>query len=154
MSITIRPIQDDEDQFCEKVLRALPDWFGIESAIVHYVEQTTVSPTWIAEFDNEPAGFLTIKRHSDDAAEIECMAVLPQFHRRGIGRAMVGFIEQYLRDERVRFLQVKTVSPARDNAEYALTRRFYEAVGFVPLEDFPDLWPGNPCRQYIKFLGD
>jgi hypothetical protein len=31
-------------------------------------------------------------------------------------------------------------------------RRFYEARGFVPLEEFPDFWPGNPCLLLVKRL--
>jgi ribosomal protein S18 acetylase RimI-like enzyme len=150
MSVVLRPILEGESSFCERVLRSLPDWFGIESALAHYVEQTNVLPTWIAEIDGEPVGFLSIRHHSPHAAEIDCMAVLPAFHRRGVGRAMIEFIERHLREQGIRLLQVKTVSRSRPDPFYEKTRRFYESVGFVPLEEFPNLWPGNPCQQYVK----
>ena len=36
---------------------------------------------------------------------------------------------------------------------YAETRRFYLAMGFEPLEEFPSLWgPANPALQLIKSL--
>jgi hypothetical protein len=43
-------------------------------------------------------------------------------------------------------LTVKTLSPSRPDPNYAGTRRFYEAVGFLPIEEFPTLWgANNPC---------
>jgi hypothetical protein len=48
---------------------------------------------------------------------------------------------------------VKTLGPSRANAAYAATRRFYEAVGFEPIEEFSDLWEENPCLFMIKALG-
>ena len=33
---------------CGRILRSLPDWFGIESAIVGYVEQVSALPTFVA----------------------------------------------------------------------------------------------------------
>jgi hypothetical protein len=31
---------------------------------------------------------------------------------------------------------------------------FYYAMGFKPLEVFPELWaPHNPCLQLVKFIG-
>lgn len=36
---------------------------------------------------------------------------------------------------------------------YAQTRRFYERLGFAPLDVFPTLWsPRNPCLQMVKVL--
>lgn len=37
--------------------------------------------------------------------------------------------------------------------EYARTRAFYHAMGFVDLECFPTLWDaGNPCLVLVKAL--
>jgi hypothetical protein len=47
---------------------------------------------------------------------------------------------------------VKTLGASRESEHYARTRRFYEARGFVPLEEFPNLWPGNPALQLVKRL--
>ncbi len=53
-------------------------------------------------------GLLTIVRHSPYAAEVYVMAVLPEFHRRGIGRALLLHAETMLALDGVEFLQVKT----------------------------------------------
>lgn len=152
MTITIRPIRDDEHGACERILRALPDWFGIENALLDYVRDTQRLPTQLAHVGDEAVGFVTVRRHFPRAAEIHCMAVLPEHHRAGIGRAMVQFIEHDLTRQGVRFLQVKTLGPSRPCEYYERTRRFYEAMDFTPLEELKDLWPGNPCLIFVKTL--
>jgi len=152
MTTTLRPIRDGEQAFCEHVLRALPDWFGIESALVDYVQATREKPTWIAEVNREPVGFITVHEHTQAAAEIHCMAILPEAHRKGVGLAMVKCVESDLHSRGFRFLQVKTLGPSRPDAFYECTREFYEAAGFTPLEEFPNLWPGNPCLLLVKSL--
>ena len=71
----------------------------------------------------------------------------------GVGAAMVRFVEAHLAAQGVRFFQVKTVGPSRPDEFYERTRRFYEVTGFTPLEEFPSLWPGNPCLLLVKALG-
>ena len=53
----------------------------------------------------------------------------------------------------VRLLQVKTLGPSDPDEGYRRTRRFYQAVGFEPLEELVGLWPGNPCLIMVKVLG-
>jgi hypothetical protein len=47
-------------------------------------------------------------------------------------------------------LQVKTLGPSKPNEYYARTRAFYESMGFVPLEEFENIWPGNPCLILVN----
>jgi ribosomal protein S18 acetylase RimI-like enzyme len=159
--IEMTPLREGEQVICEAILRALPDWFGIESSLVQYVADAAHHPTWVAAdlrrgsgvvVGAAAAGFLTIRRHFPEAAEIHCIAVRPEEHRRGVGRAMVAFVEDRLRRDGVRFLQVKTLGPSRPDEHYARTRRFYDAIGFTPLEEFPTLWGRNPALQMVKAL--
>ena len=99
-----------------------------------------------------PAGVLLASRHFPRAAEIYLMAVDAAVHRRGAGRALVAALEADLIADDVEFLQVKTLGPTYPDAGYERTRRFYTALGFQPLEEIPDLWPGNPCLIMIKCL--
>lgn len=46
-------------------------------------------------------------------------------------------------------LQVKTIGPSRIDSAYARTRRFYAASGFVPVEEFTQVWPGYPCLLLV-----
>jgi len=139
----------------ERLLRGLPEWFGIEHSLLEYVEDARRLPTYVVQDPERGSivGVLLVKRHFAGAAEVQLMAVARLWHRRGVGRALLRAAEADLREEGVRFLQVKTLSDSRNDANYELTRRFYLAEGFTPLEEFPDLWdPGNPCLQLIKSL--
>lgn len=139
----------------ERLLRGLPEWFGIEHSLLEYVEDAKRLPTYVFR-DPELGlviGVLLVRRHFATAAEVHLMAVDRAWHRRGVGGALLQAAEEGLRKQGVRFLQVKTLSHSRDDANYERTRRFYLAQGFTPLEEFPDLWdPANPCLQLVKSL--
>jgi ribosomal protein S18 acetylase RimI-like enzyme len=138
---------------CEPILRALPGWFGIEEATAQYVRDIDALPTFLALTGGEVVGFLTLKRHTAFSAEIHVMGVHPAYHRRGAGRALVCAAEAYLQGQGVEYLQVKTLSDTHPDEGYALTRAFYLAVGFRPLQELPKLWgEENPCLQMVKAL--
>jgi ribosomal protein S18 acetylase RimI-like enzyme len=138
---------------CEPILRTLPQWFGIPEATEQYLKDIEGLPTLTASFDRDAVGFLTLREHSEYAAEIHVMGVRPELHRHGVGRALVTCAEEYLRERSVEFLQVKTLSERHPDRNYARTRAFYSAMGFRTLEEFPELWgEENPCLQMIKNL--
>lgn len=138
---------------CEPILRSLPEWFGIEEATRQYIEDIQGLPTLLAVRGDEVVGFLTLRTHSAYAAEIHVMGVRPEWHRHGVGRALVQGAETHLRQQGIEYLQVKTLSAAHPDQHYARTRTFYMAMGFRPLEEFPELWgPSNPCLQMIRSL--
>ena len=150
-NITIQPPSTNCGIVCEEILRALPDWFGIEESLSQYVKDANVMPTILAKDNDEVVGFLTIKKHFPETAEIHCMGILPQYHRKGIGKLLIKELENYLKDDGLKILQVKTVSADRDCSAYAKTRAFYKAVGFIPLEVFPTFWDkANPCLVLVK----
>jgi GNAT superfamily N-acetyltransferase len=154
--IEIKPAALELSGVVEPILRALPQWLGIEHATQMYIRVAGENPTLLAVdtvHDNLPVGFLTLKRHSDHAAEIYVMAVLPEYHRWGVGRALTEAAESHLRAEGVTFFQVKTLSDKHPDEGYKKTRVFYLAMGFRLLEEFPDLWGShNPCWQLVKTL--
>jgi ribosomal protein S18 acetylase RimI-like enzyme len=150
--LEISAAQLNQATLCEPILRLLPEWFGIEAAIVHYIEEIDRLPTFLAWNQQQVVGFLSIKRHTDFAAEIYVMAVHPHFHRQGVGKQLVTVAEQVLRQQGIEYLQVKTLGLSRPDPNYAKTRAFYESVGFKPLEEFLNLWEGNPCLQMVKSL--
>jgi GNAT superfamily N-acetyltransferase len=139
-----------------RLLGLLPAWFGIESSNAHYIDVAADLPTYLAwpqaDAAAEPAGVLLAARHFPGAAEIYLMAVDPALHRRGVGRALVEALERDLVADQVRLLQVKTLGPSHPDPGYATTRMFYQGMGFAPLEEIADLWPGNPCLIMVKVL--
>jgi coenzyme F420-0:L-glutamate ligase / coenzyme F420-1:gamma-L-glutamate ligase len=142
----------ERSRIAEVVLRDLPDWFGIEESTREYIEDAATLPTFAVEPD---AGFLCVRQHTPQAAEIYVMGVRREQHRRGIGRALVAEAERWCRARGVRYLQVKTLGPSRpDPGGYHETRAFYVAVGFVPLEELDGLWDEeNPTLILIKDVG-
>lgn len=137
----------------ESILRALPGWFGIEAALVDYVRAADELPTFVAEADARIVGFATLKPTSAAAVELHVMGVLPAWHRRGVGRALIKRAAAYARAQGSAFLHVKTLAPSDPDPGYAATRRFYEAVGFLPLEELPQVWgPQNPCLIMVLAL--
>lgn len=139
----------------ERLLRLLPAWFGIESAIRDYVDAARHLNTVLARPDQvgqPPVGVLLVARHFPVSAEVHLIAVDPAWHRHGIGRALLHYAETRLRADGVRLLSVKTLGPSHPDPGYARTRAFYHALGFLPLEELPDYWPGNPCLIMVKPL--
>jgi GNAT superfamily N-acetyltransferase len=104
MELEIKGPLLSQSELCESILRALPDWFGIEAATRQYVVDTAVLPTFLATSNNQTIGFLTLKQHTPYAAEIHVMGILPDWHRQGVGRALLAASEAYLREIRVEFL--------------------------------------------------
>jgi GNAT superfamily N-acetyltransferase len=143
----------DQASRCEPILRSLPDWFGIEESIVDYLRNIDVLTTYLAMSDGDPIGFMTVKHHFPQSAELYVLAVRPEQHRRGVGRMLLNAVERCLRDQKVALLQVKTLSPSRKCEHYERTRQFYLSMGFLPLEEIPTLWgPRNPCLLMAKAL--
>ena len=138
---------------CEKVLRSLPDWFGIEDAIVEYRQEIDHLDTFYVESDSELIAFFSVKKHFNKSAELYVLAVGSGFHGQGIGYKIFQAVESHLRDEGFEFLQVKTVSDGNPDPFYKKTRKTYLRWGFTPLEVFPTLWDAhNPCLLLIKSI--
>lgn len=138
---------------CERVLRTLPRWFGIEASLLEYARNTARLPTFVAEADGAVVGFLSLEQHAPRAWEVNCLGVDAAWRRQGIGRRLHDAAEAWLVGQRAQLLQVKTLSPSHPSPEYAETRQFYEAVGYLPLEEFPTLWAAHlPVLQLVKVL--
>ena len=137
-----------------RVLASVPEWFAIESANEHYIASTARYPTWIASdpATHEAVAFLTVMQHYAHAAEVWCMAVHRQWHRRGVGSALLSVVERQLASAGTRFLQVKTKGPSLPCREYEQTLRFYQSQGFHELEELRGIWPGIPALLLVKTL--
>lgn len=137
----------------ERILRSLPDWFGIEESLLEYVRDTARYPTFMARDVDLTVGFVTLRQHFPKSWEIHCIAVHCDRRSGGVGRLLVEHAERWLIEQDVAFLQVKTIAETSPSQEYRETRVFYAKMGFTPLEVFPELWsPRNPCLQLIKQL--
>jgi GNAT superfamily N-acetyltransferase len=155
MSVRLIEINDQEQKsaICDLVLRALPNWFGIESAIIDYVKDVKDMPFLSAFISGEPVGFIALKDHNRYTAEVHVMGILPGHHRQGIGRKLILWCEDYCVARGREFLTVKTLDEAHPSQSYAKTRRFYLSAGFRPLEVITQLWGEDcPCLLMAKSI--
>lgn len=137
----------------QSILRSLPRWFGVEDSLRMYVRDSALKPTFGADLNGGLVGFVTLTEHFPESWEIHCMAISAAHRSKGVGSALLAHAEQYVRAQGARFLQVKTMAATSPSPEYAETRKFYLAKGFVPMEVFPTLWhPQHPALQLVKVL--
>ena len=148
MSVVEIELPEERSRLCERVLRDLPEWFGIEEATSAYIRDVAGLTT----FGVDGEAILSLKLHTPRAAEVYVMGVRRVRHGQGLGTALLAAAEEHLRARSVEYLQVKTLGPSDPDEGYARTRAFYEARGLVPLEELHELWEHNPCLLLVKRL--
>ncbi len=110
-------------------------------------------PTFLARSGGSTAGFLSLKQHNPFSTEIYVMGVRPEARRLGLGRLLVEAAEGHAHELGAEYMQVKTLGPSRPDKGYAATLAFYAALGYRPLEEFPQIWgENNPCLILVKRL--
>jgi len=107
---------------------------------------------FVRDPDGCVVGVTLVDRHFPHVAEIHLTVVDRAIHGSGVGTAMLAAVEADAVDRGVRLLEVKTLGPSHPDTGYALTRRFYEMLGFLALEE-TDLWGADtPCLIMVKPL--
>jgi GNAT superfamily N-acetyltransferase len=152
--IDIFHVEAGRGTLARSILDTLPEWFGIPAALAEYVRNAERLPMLAARVGSpEPVGFLSLRRQTSVAAEAYVLGVRREWHRQGVGRLLFAAAERRLLADGVRYLTVKTLSGTHPDPNYAMTCRFYEAIGFEPLEELPTLWgKDNPCLLLVKPL--
>lgn len=154
VAVPVRVEPGPDPAAVRRLLDGLPEWFGIGSAVEEYVRAADRLPTLLARPTDgaPPVGVLLLRRHFPGAAELHLLAVERSWHRHGVGRALVEAAERSAARDGVTLMSVKTLGPSDPDPGYAATRRFYAALGYQPVEELLDLWPGNPCLLMVKPL--
>ncbi|BAW95606.1 GCN5-related N-acetyltransferase [[Synechococcus] sp. NIES-970] len=94
---------------------------------------------WLAFEGDSLAGFIAVAIHPEDRmGEISIVAVSPGHQRKGVGKELVHFAEQYIRDSGMNMVMVETVG----DSGHKPARSTYEALGYVQ-------WP---VARYFKEL--
>ena len=151
--ITILEYHDGKAALCRDVLDDLQEWFGLAKAKAAYIAASAELPMLAGFFDGQAIGFVSLKPQTDFAVELYVLGVRRAYHRRGVGRALIESAARLASLQGRLFLTVKTLAPSNPDPNYAATRRFYEASGFLPIEVFPTLWDArNPCLLMVRPL--
>lgn len=149
----IKKINDRQEKrnISTAVLKSLPNWFGIPESTQEYIDKSIDFPFFVASDNSKTLGFISLKENNQYTAEIFVMGVIPDFHKQGIGKALVNKVVEYAKKNNYEFLQVKTLDETHPDIYYLGTRKFYLSVGFKPLECLPELWgKENPCLIMIR----
>ena len=138
---------------CRALIAALPEWFGIPESNAAYLRNLALFPSWVACVDEQLVGAATLEQHLSESFEVHFMAVHPDYHRRGVGRALLDRLESEARARGASWLHVKTLGPSHPDASYARTRAFYQSMGFSPLFESTAFWGNtNPAVVLVKAL--
>lgn len=152
-NVRIVPFEARFHEACEALIAALPRWFGLPDSNAAYLRNLSLLPSWVAIVDSQVVGAITLEQHFPASFEVHFMAVRPEYHRRGIGRALLDHLEAEVRAGAGRWLHVKTLAPSHPDPFYARTRAFYEAMGFSPLFESSAFWSAdNPAVVLVKRL--
>ncbi len=145
---------EEKRDIAKNILNSLPNWFGRPESTQIYINESSKLPFFVAYDGAKPLGFVSMKESSKYAVEIFVMGVLPNYHKKGIGKSLINKVLQWAKENEYEFLQVKTLDESHPDIYYARTREFYKAVGFKPLESLPELWgEDNPCLIMIQYIG-
>ena len=132
--IVIRPSMPDDAEEMLAVARSLSEWFD-EPSFEEMADDLEDDPGVVAVLDGRIAGWATWYPSSDSPdsglLELTWIAVRHDLRGRGIGRALMGAVEEALLAEGVRTLELWTVAESSGLAGYAETRAFYGALGFI-----------------------
>lgn len=149
----IRALNSNDAEVCDAIVASLPDWFANVDGLREAAEAVRTHEGLVVVDGDEVVGFLTLVHPFPATSEISWMAVRADRRRSGIGAALLNGTIELLRLRGVRLLAVKTLSD-RENPgpEYAQTRAFYLASGFLPVMEL-DIWgPENPCQLLARPL--
>lgn len=150
-AVRVVPLSPTHFDAIEIIGRSLPAWFGIEDGLKDLRSGAERGPGYVALIADDVAGFVTVDRPFPETVEITWMAVAPNHHRQGMGRALVEAVIMDALHSGARLLHVKTLADSHPSPEYAQTRAFYESMEFQRLIVLPDLWgPDNPCLLMVR----
>ena len=140
-------------EYTNYILRKLPEWFGIETSLLEYVNTVYKYNFWAAFDNNNCIGFFSVKIHHNRTGDIYVCGINPNYHRKGIGKLLYKELEKYCIKNSCEYIIVKTVDEIDIKKSYGKTVKFYKSIGFKELITIPEVWDkNNPCLIMIKII--
>jgi GNAT superfamily N-acetyltransferase len=145
--MVIRALERKDAEGCDEIIASLPAWFGLEEGIRECAAAVRSQHGLVALVGEHVVGFLTVTRPYPRTPEISWLAVRASHRGKGLGTDLLRAISDELRSNGDRLLLVKTLSDRTDpGPEYAETRSFYLARGFLPIVELDLYGPENPIQ--------
>jgi GNAT superfamily N-acetyltransferase len=84
--------------------------------------------SYVAMDGDEPIGIISVNIHNEWTAEVHVLAICEPYHGKGIGTRLLAEAEEKLRELKIEFLTVKTLSPSkkcrvRENSKISFRKR-------------------------------
>ncbi len=144
--VKVGPLESRHVPACEAIAHELRSWFGLDEGLREMRAALRSDLGFIGVMGEQVVGFVTAKPGFPETWEITWLAVTPARHRQGVGHRLVEAVGDRARQTGARVLLVKTLADPHPSPEYAQTRAFYIAIGFLRLAVVPEVWgPANPC---------
>lgn len=121
------------EYLCRKITADLPEYFGLPDANEHYAIGVRTRINFAAKLDSDYVGLISIDFPYPGNANIYWMAVLQNFHMKGIGRALAQEAFKYAKNNNAKTITVETLAPSESDENYLKTYKFYQSLGFLPL---------------------
>jgi GNAT superfamily N-acetyltransferase len=149
----VRDLSLDDAEACDAIIASLPEWFGLDEGIRDCAMAVRRERGLVIELHGSVVGFLTVVERTRAMSEITWLAVRADLRGRGLGTHLVETLVARLRSVGARLLVVQTLSDREDpGPEYAQTRAFYFARGFVPAAELDLGDPDNPIQLMARRL--
>jgi ribosomal protein S18 acetylase RimI-like enzyme len=111
----------------------------LDDMIAPYLEDALSEDIWFTETENgrpQSIGFCSPEQLTEGTYNLYAIGVRKELQGQGVGRRMMEFIEDYLRQEGGRILIVETSGAP----EFELTRRFYHQLGYIEEARIREFW--------------
>jgi N-acetylglutamate synthase-like GNAT family acetyltransferase len=129
--VKIRRATERDYNRCIELAKSLKEWFNKEG-IRSIKTDLQVNNIIVAEEKGSLVGFLCYSA-GEGAVILDWIGVRKDVQRRGIGSALVKWLEKEAKRLNARGVQVKTLTEKIEYAPYEQTRKFYYKQGFKKL---------------------
>jgi len=115
-----------------------PDWRERQKKGVENISQNNRISLWVAEVNECVVGYIAYELYDDATAEVQLLAVHPEYQNHGIGTQLNTFVLQKMKEGGMKMAIVSTGG----DESHAPARRSYEKAGYTAL----------PLVKYYKDL--
>lgn len=141
------------EKTCRAITATLPEWFGNEKANVRYALGVKDRTSFGIVINGQTVGMIAIEIPFPNNANIYWMGVAKEYHRKGMGRALLKRAEKYAYEHNCRSWTVETLSPKERDINYLNTYSFYVKAGFRPLFEMHTYGPDFAMVYLQKEIG-
>jgi ribosomal protein S18 acetylase RimI-like enzyme len=106
-----------------------PDWRKSQTEGVEKISQNKKISLWVAEVDGKVVGYIAYELNDDKTAEVQLLAVIPDYQNHGIGTQLNTFALQKMKDGGMKLAIVSTGG----DESHVPARRSYEKAGYTAL---------------------